>query len=310
MTDNEIVSLLKTRFGNVKRANGGWVRFKCPTCTSHDAAKLKRGLHLQTLRTHCFICEKPLELTQIFGNIPIEKPAGGDVVYEEKEHPQAREWPCKAIVPVSALPKDHPAIKFLNKDHLFDMTKLAMDFEVGFICAEDAKEIKFENSVMLAAEALVFPVYFKKEYVGWQIRFIPGTKFGDRMQKMKYLHVFHKGKYLYNYDKAKEYKSIVVVEGVKKSWKFPNGVATWGCGISEQQINLIQQWDEIAFMYDGDDKIQAKMTMLADLIELNKKKVIVIDPRNHGFLSPDEMTEAQAQEIVYKEWIKSGKMNS
>jgi hypothetical protein len=43
---------------------------------------------------------------------------------------------------------------------------------------------------MLAAEALVFPVYYKSEFVGWQLRFIPGTRFGDRMQKMKYLHSF------------------------------------------------------------------------------------------------------------------------
>ena len=114
--------------------------------------------------------------------------------------------------------------------------------------------------------------------------------------------MYPKGNYLYNYDIAKEYTNVVVVEGVKKSWKFPNAVATLGKGITEKQIKLLGEWDEITLMYDGEDVTQAKARALVEQFQILDKKCINIDPRKYGFASPDEMTEEQAQEIVYKEW--------
>lgn len=309
MTDGQIIQILKNKFGAAKRANGPWVRVKCPTCTPNDAMKMKRGVNIKTLSSNCFICERPLSLEQLFGNAQIDLSNMAPYV-EPPEHPQARKWPCEAVIPVSALPADHPAVKFLNKDHLLDMTTLAMDYEVGYILGADAHNIEFSRAdgtgfSISTADSLVFPVYFKGEMVGWQCRFIPGTTNGDRMKKMKYLHVFPKGKYLYNYDNARNYKSVVVVEGVKKSWKFPNGVATWGKGISEEQIQLIQQWEEIIFMYDAGEDTQRKSKELTDIIKRGKR-CINIDPGEFGFASPDEMTEEEAQTIVLESWLKAG----
>lgn len=309
MTDNELFILLRNKFGAAKRGNNNWVRVKCPTCTPHDAAKLKRGIHLKTLSTNCFICQKPLSLEQMFGGIKIT-PSTDPVIEEVTEHPQSREWPCKAIIPICALDSDHPAVKFLNKDHLYDRLRYYTDYGVGYITADDSVDILFEKfegppTKINTAHSLVFPVHYNKELVGWQLRFIPGTPHGDRMGKMKYLHVFPKGRYLYNYDKAKEYRSVVVVEGVKKSWKFPNGVATLGKGITNHQIQLIQQWDEIILMYDAGDKTQVQARQLVEEIKLNGKKCINIDPGKYGFDSPDEMCEEDAQMIVFHEWQKT-----
>jgi len=310
MTDTQVVQLLQKRFGAAKRANGNWVRVRCPTCAPSDGHKMKRGVNLKSLASNCFICKVPLSNEQIFGNVPIAVTNLGPYK-EPPEHPMARKWPCNFYVPVSALPSDHPAVKFLQKDHLTDMTKLAMDYDVGYILAADAIPIEFERAdgqrySMSVADSLIFPVFFNEELVGWQCRFIPGTPNGDRMKKMKYLHVFPKGNYLYNYDNAKKYQSVVVVEGVKKSWKFPNGVATWGKGISDTQIQLIQRnWEEIILMYDAGEDTQKKARELADIIKRGKK-CVNIDPGAYGFDSPDEMTEEQAQEIIIDAWIKAG----
>lgn len=309
MTDLQVVQLLKTRFGAAKKSNGDWVRVRCPTCDPNDAYKMKRGVNLRTLSSNCFICRRELSLEQLFGNAQITVTSNGPYV-EPPEHPMARQWPCNFYVPVSALPKDHPAVEFLAKDHITDLTRIHMDYDVGYILAADALPVEFTRSdettfSMSVGDSLIFPVYFKEEMVGWQCRFIPGTTNGDRMKKMKYLHVFPKGKYLYNYDNAKKFKSVVVVEGVKKSWKFPNAVATWGKGISDTQIQLIQQWEEIIFMYDAGEETQHKAKELADIIKRGKK-CINIDPGKYGFASPDEMTEDEAQTIVLTEWIKAG----
>jgi CBS domain-containing protein len=308
MTDHELFLLLKQRFGAAKKANNNWVRVKCPTCAPRDAVKLKRGVNLKTLSTNCFICQKPLALSQIFGNVKIE--AASNIIEEVKEHPQAKKWPCTGVIPVCALDKNHPAVKLLKKDHITDLTECWDEYGVGYITAEDAVDIVFDKgddgqTKINSAHSLVFPVYYNNEFVGWQLRFVPGTPNGNRMGKMKYLHVFPKGQYLYNYDKAKEFNSVVVVEGVKKAWKFPNGVATFGKGITSQQIQLIQRWDEIILMYDAGDKTQAQARQLASQIRLNGKKCINIDPANYGFDSPDEMTKDEAQTIVYSEWIKA-----
>ena len=307
MTDNEIFILLKNKFGAAKRSNNNWVRIKCPTCTPKDAAKLKRGVHLKTLVTNCFICQKPLSLEQLFGGVKIIPNAAG--VEEVAEHPQARKWPCKAVIPICALEQDHPAVQFLAKDHLHDRYDYWTQYGVGYITTEDSIDIMFEKfdgppSRINTAHSIVFPVYHNKEFVGWQLRFIPGTPHGDRMGKMKYLHVFQKGKYLYNYDNAKEFNSVVVVEGVKKAWKGPNCVATFGKGITQHQVQMIQQWEEIILMYDAGDKTQLQARQLCEDIKLNGKKCINIDPGKFGFDSPDEMSKDDFAMIVYEQWNK------
>lgn len=307
MTDAQLINLLKSRFSVVKPGNGKWVRIKCPTCTPGDAMKLKRGVNLSSLASNCFICKQPLTIQQLFGReiIPASLISTTPAFTETKEHPQSREWPCNSIIPVNELPKDHAAVKFLAQDHLTDLDALYKLYHVGYVLPSEAKMITFDRKegpgfAISSADSLVFPVFQSSELVGWQLRYV-----NPKSKKFKYLHVFPKGNYLYNYDNAKQYKTVVVVEGVKKSWKFPNAVATLGKGMTDKQIQLIQEWDQIIFLFDGEDDTQQKIQDLSDVIGRNKK-CINIDPRNHGFSSPDEMTAEEAQYIVCYEWLQNG----
>jgi hypothetical protein len=136
------------------------------------------------------------------------------------------------------------------------------------------------------------------------MRSIPGTRMGDRDGVIKYYHLFDKGSTLYNYDLAKKFKIVVVTEGVKKAWKFPNAVATLGKGISDNQLQLVQEWGDIIFLYDGEDVTQAKANNIVFQLNMGGYRAINIDPRKYGFPSPDEMTEEQANNIVIQEWCE------
>lgn len=308
MTDAQLINLLKSRFTIVKPGNGRWVRIKCPTCNPADAMKLKRGVNLGSLATNCFICRVPLTSQQLFGQDIIQTSQLSNVASftETKEHPLSREWPCSAIIPIHELPADHAAVQFLKSDHLTNLKELYETYQVGYIRKEDEKMITFDKKdgttgfAISSADSLVFPVFQAGELVGWQLRYV-----NPKSKKFKYLHVFPKGNYLYNYDNAKKYETVVVVEGVKKAWKFPNAVATFGKGISEKQIQLLQEWKHIIFLYDGEDATQSKIQDLADAIGRNKK-CVNIDPRVYGFSSPDEMTAEEAQMIVCQEWLNHG----
>jgi len=308
MTKDDLFHLLQVRYG-AKRANGQWVRIKCPTCIPHKATKAKRGVNLETLQTKCWICEEKITVKQLLDGIDLNGYVGtGRVSKPVPDHPQARKWPCLTYTPINLLEHDHPAIKFLFKDFLFDLDSYA-ERKVGFIDQEDAIDLVFEkedgpNTKISTADAIVFPVFYESKMVGWQLRYVPGTPHGDRMGKLKYIHLFKKGNYLYNYDNAVNYEMVIAVEGIKKALKFPNGVATLGKGISEQQIQHLLKWKKITLLYDGEEKTQEQARDLANNIRASGRLCVNIDPRKYGFPSPDEMSEEIAQKIIFNEWSK------
>lgn len=301
MTDAELINLLKLKFGSAKKGNKDWIQIPCPTCTPHDAKKRRRGVHLRTLATKCWICEEPLTIQQLLGR-KIERVVS-TLVEEDAEHPQARIIPATGVIPINELPSDHPAVQLFLNDHLLDLDRYWNEHYIGFIPPESALDIVYEHddrpdTKVSAANSLVFPTFYKGELVGWQLRFVPGTK------KFRYFHIYKKGEYLYNYDNAIKYDLVVVTEGVKKALKFPNGVATLGKGITDDQIQKLLQWKNIVFMYDGEDDTQKKAAALAEELNVGSRRCINIDPRNYGFASPDEMPEDIAQKIVFHEWQK------
>lgn len=299
MTDAELITILKSRFGSVKKGNKDWIQIKCPSCTPRDAVKRKRGVNIRTLQTKCWLCEVPLTIADLIGR-KIER-IEASAYAEDPEHPQARIIPSDGVIPINELAEDHPARLLFTKDHLNDLTRYWNDNHIGYIPAESAHDIIYTHedkpdTKVSTANSLVFPVYYHNELVGWQLRFVPGSP------KFRYFHIFKKGDYLYNFDLASRFNMVIVVEGVKKALKFPNGVATLGKGISDNQIQKLLNWKNIVFIYDGEDDTQAQTQELVSEINIGSRKCICIDPRKYGFDSPDEMPEDVAQKIVFLEW--------
>jgi DNA primase len=175
-----------------------------------------------------------------------------------------------------------------------------------FVPFEGGRNFHNGRTYITSAERLIFPVYFNNSLVGWQMRSIPGTIYGDLQNVVKYYHLFHKGDYLYNYDNAKKFKQVIVVEGVKKALKFPNSVATWGCCISKNQLKLIQTWPEVVMLLDSDknnDNTQKMANKFVDNINLGgSSKAINIDLAKYDASSPDDLPKDILQEIVDNEW--------
>ena len=300
----EAFNILKGIYPQTRMASKGYIRVPCPTCEKHDGRKLKRYVNPVSLNSNCYICETPLTWGQLTGKSTMpEGTTRWHIDTTPKEpHKFEKIIPCYGEgIPVNQLPPGHPCLEFLVKDHLYDLDRYAN--ELGWIyCPSDQGELFMSNPLVTSAERLIFPVRFKGELVGWQMRSIPGTYYGDRMGCIKYYHLFNKGRYLYNYDEAKKYPMVVVTEGAKKAMKFPCGVATWGKGISDGQLQLLQEWKSIMFFLDGEDETQALAQNFADQLKLVGHQVVNVDPRKYGVTSPDEATEEVMHQAMYDEF--------
>jgi hypothetical protein len=304
MNQLDLQALLTGRFGEARLSNRGWIRIPCPTCQARDAKKMKRYISTQYLSSHCFICGVKLTLSELLGSddaFPIENYERPTQIAQKEKHPWADKIPCSRAIPINQLPHDHPAIKFLHKDHLYNLDRYA---SYGAIfCPSDAGVILSSFPFVSSAERLIFPVYFRGNLVGWQMRSLPGTVFGDQEKVIKYYHLFNKGEYLYNYDIAKKFEAVVLTEGVKKAWKFENGVASLGKGLTPMQIQLLQQWKRVTIFLDAEAKTQEFARQVTAAINASPNSVAVnVDPQSFGFPSPDEMTEDQALLAVADAW--------
>lgn len=294
---------LRAAFGKIKSAKGNWIRIPCPTCDPHDARKMKRYVSTTSDYSKCFICEIPLTTSSELLNKDIKFERVQVEEEPKKEHTWARVLPGHNFIPVNQLPLDHPAIKFLHKDFLFDLDSYYQQNGIVY-CPSDSGIVLYTKPFTTSAERLIFPVKFNGQLVGWQMRSIPGTFYGDQQDVIRYLHLFDKGSYLFNFDNARKYGMVVVTEGAKKALKFPNGVATLGKGVSEEQIQLLQIWKRITIMLDGEDhnNTQEQALELTNRIRQNGREAINIDLRKYNYISPDEVPSDMLATIVYKEW--------
>ncbi len=292
------------KFGQIKPASKGQYRVPCPTCDPNDRKKMKRYVFPDSLHTKCYICGKPFKLTDDVKNFSCDT-----VEIQIKEHPMARQFPFKKIINLMTLSKDHPAINFLKKDHLLNLEDYTYNKQIGFIDDSDGLHIEFNSGTRLyTGGSLFFPVFEKDVFVGWQLRFVPGTKNWEKMKNIRYIHLFSKGKYIYNFDQAIKFNHVVVVEGIKKALKGNNAVATFGKNISDEQKNkIVNNWKTIVLMLDGDEATQKMATQLVDEFVQKTRKCININPSQFGYPSPDEMTVEVFDQLVTEHLKKLNK---
>lgn len=118
------------------------------------------------------------------------------------------------------------------------------------------------------ANRLVFPHFWEGKLVGFQKRSIPQgpywpatlpDKFGN-LPKYKNSIAFPKTQTIYNYDSVRQakYSSVIVVESpmsVARAYSLgiENIVATFGAKISQTQIDLLKEFDELYIWMDNDE---------------------------------------------------------
>lgn len=305
MNENEVraIAKLREKFGEVKPASNGWVRIACPTCIPKDRKKFKRYFRPDTLYSKCFICEMPMLRDELVGEsfIQVSHPANITIDEPKREHPMAKVLPGSRFIPVNQLSVEHPAVKFLHKDHLFELDRYYNDYGIVY-CPCDAGVTFNSRPFISSADRLIFPVKFRGEMVGWQMRSIPGTVYGDRADAVKYYHLFNKGSVLFNYDNACHHRTVVLVEGVKKALKLPNAVACFGKDVTNTQVQLLSQWPNIIICLDSQDVAQAIGQRITDSLRSFGRNAINVNLGPYGFPSPDEMTSDQLSFVLFNEW--------
>ena len=300
--NKRILELLKTKFGKVKAVSGGGYRITCPTCDPAHAKKMKRYINPQWPQSNCFICNKAIPIAELLGADSAGQFKNAAPEPFEEEYKYAKIAPYRLVQKLSELPQEAPVVQFMLKDHL---SNWAYYDSVGirYIPQNGGMNIAFDSGFTVnTAESLFFPMFAEDgEYVGWQLRFIPGTWNGDRFQFMRYMHLFPKGNYLFNYAFAKQHESVVVVEGAKKALKLGNAVATLGKGISDRQKQLITRWRKIILMLDSEDNTQAQAEELCEEFRHSGRKCLNINLGKYGFASPDEATTEELITIISNE---------
>lgn len=106
-----------------------------------------------------------------------------------------------------------------------------------------------------AENRVVFPHFFEGSLVGWQKRVTPETR--PAFPKYRNSVGFPKSETLYNFDQARQYGRVIVVESPMSVVRahalgFPNVVATFGAKVTAHQIELLRRWREIYVWFDAD----------------------------------------------------------
>lgn len=118
----------------------------------------------------------------------------------------------------------HRALEYL-RNRLFDPLQLARDYQVAY-CPDS-------EGFRLARHRIIAPVIFDGKEVGWQARYVGETEWRQDLPKYFTCPGMRKSLLLYNYDVAKYYQTLVLVEGVMDVWGFgPQAVGLFGKTIS------------------------------------------------------------------------------
>lgn len=193
------------------------------------------------------------------------------------------------MTPIEQLSADHVAIRYLRdtRHPPFDIDQLR-PYGLAY-CYAAAPEYPIMNN------RLVIPVSMHGRCVGWQ-----GRKLSDQTKKLKYYNWphFHRSSVLYNYDTAKQYAIVVVVEGVFDVWRVgPCGMALFGTVCSDQ-VRLLNDLLCDGVVVAMGDSGEAGHKVLATLqAQLNSDRLVCVS-------SPDGLDPgSMRQDQIWNEYL-------
>lgn len=292
VSTEEMVSILKTRFGSVRVTNGSngpELLTKCPFCGKSEKLSVNPVKRVY----HCWHCDSSGTLSKLLGmDVTVTSTA---VTIQEASKTQKTIYPPSfdpsQIIPLTCLSEDNPAIVYL-KSRGFDPEELDRDFAFRY-CARGRT---FPHVPFDASNTLIIPIYAEDKFLGWQARLLYNPKSvsedvliamgytarkenGDLRRPPKYLTSpgLNKKEMLYNIDWAKKYDTVVVTEGVFDCIRVGRqGVATLGKLVSDYQKKmLVSLWKTIVLLLDPDAK-ETQNDLVKDLTIPGGPKVVPV----------------------------------
>ncbi|MEI8375380.1 MAG: hypothetical protein WCJ35_21380 [Planctomycetota bacterium] len=164
-------------------------------------------------------------------------------------------------IPVEQLPPDHHALQYMCGARGYPLDLLV---RLGCSFCVQAQPRFFP-----AQERIIIPIYMDGILVGWQARYVGDIDFKARsIPKYYSMPNMAKRQILYNFDVAKTYPFVTLVEGVTDVWATgPWSVALLGKTLSRQQECLLRcQWQgkPIIVMLDGGE---AELSGMQHIVE-------------------------------------------
>lgn len=159
------------------------------------------------------------------------------------------------MLPLTRLSQHHTAVQYLE-ERGFTCQALETLYGVSFCLDSDMFPV--------CAGRIIIPIYMHGELVGWQARF-PGERDWSKNRIPKYygLPGMPKRLMLYNYDRAKQYRTVVIVEGVTDVWKVGGpAVALLGKKAHPLQRKLLSEFDAAVLALDPDASEDAAALLL------------------------------------------------
>lgn len=129
---------------------------------------------------------------------------------------------------------------------------------------------------------VVFPHFFNGSLVGWQKRVTLDTR--PAFPKYRNSVGFPKAETLYNYDRARDYGRVIVVESPMSVVRahtlgFPNVVATFGAKVTAHQIELLRRWRDIYVWFDADAAgYSGEQKVVSNLYRHSGVRVVIPEP--------------------------------
>lgn len=149
-------------------------------------------------------------------------------------------------------------------------------------------------------QRIVFPAFFDGTLVGWQKRTVPHVTY-PQYPKYRSSFNFPKSTTLHNYDEARKYSKVCVVESPMSvaravSLGIPNVVATWGAKVNAHQIRLLYPFERVYVWFDNDTRTNAGLTGERKLVEglyrHTDVRVVISDPdKDLGDSTLDEIAQ-------------------
>ena len=180
-----------------------------------------------------------------FGDVQL----GKDIILPGKRAPRAPAVvePPGTMVPLSQLPAEHPACRYVL-ERGYDPSDLSARYRVHYCTQATAQCPQVTGR-------LVIPIYMRGKLVGWQARYL-GKPPARHIAKYHSMPHMNKGEILYNFDAARQCSYVVVVEGVFDVWRYgPEAVALLGNKPTHYQSHLLRSvWMDkpVLCMLDGE----------------------------------------------------------
>lgn len=152
---------------------------------------------------------------------------------------------------------------------------------------------------------IIIPVYFGDKLLGWQARFVGEARdMPEGAAKYYSAAGMSRSCVLYNFDNARQYKYVVVLEGPAKVWRFgPEAVATLGKEVTGFQAELLaRHWELVIVMLDPDAAAENE-----DLFEqLKERGQKVVRVSLEGLPAPDDMATHEARRLAFEAVAAAG----